>query len=133
MRFVLTGRAVINGEFADRSHLIARCRVAGHAVCDSFMQGADILVASRSNTRKAEEARALGKPVWTYDQFNGFLLTGRNPYELDRSRANQIVERLFHETRQASHQQRDVPPKTVEPHPMPKDHMLSRVRRAIDL
>ncbi|QSY98624.1 hypothetical protein J2J97_32490 (plasmid) [Rhizobium bangladeshense] len=157
MRFVLTGRCVVQGTFIERSDLISNLVDVGDRVVESFSQGGDVLVASRADTSKATSARLLGKPVWTYDQLYRYWNARRDG--LDERQARVAVENVVPalqalrataaprvpvtpqgrfamsagEAIRARLKEKAAAeaPKTVAPHPV--DHPLSNGRRAIDL
>lgn len=119
MRFVLTGAG-----WAHRSQIQGEIERAGHHVRDGFSNGADVLVASRSDTRKAIGAQMLGKPVWTYDQLRSFLASGRQPSTTRQQPASPA--------RPARPASTSVP--TADPHPVPAGHTLfGSGKRMIDL
>jgi hypothetical protein len=153
MRFVLTGNANIGGNFVNRRDLIARIHRAGDGVVDSFTQGADALVASREDTSKAVQARALGKPVWTFAQLDSYLhiretggtqvtgisaVTGRAtlreprpaPRQIEALNVTGLMDRLSRGVNTPAARAAE-PVKKVEPHP--SQNVLSNGRRFIDL
>lgn len=152
MRFVLTGRAVIDGAFVERRDIVRNMTAIGSRVVDSFSEGADVLVASRTDTTKAAQARALGKPVWTYAQLYEFWDLRTRGFSESAARQNMAVvapDRIRGQLRAdapRSIQMRTLPggaslpssPDAVvakmpkaEPHEAP--HVLSNGRRFIDL
>jgi len=71
-----TGRGNLNGVFMDRVTWSTMARNEGHYIVDSAYGASTILVASRTDTRKATEARHSGVTVIDYDTFYSRLLSG---------------------------------------------------------
>ena len=89
MHFVLTGNANMGRRPVQRADLIQRMAGLGEIVQSSVRGDTHVLVASRTDTTKAAEARRRMIPVWTYEQLHTYLLA--REHGCSDSRAIDIV------------------------------------------
>ncbi len=69
MNFVFTGRCTYRGDAWDRAAMQRLVTQAGHRTHNTITSRTHYLVASRTDTRKAQQAERLGVSVITYDMF----------------------------------------------------------------
>ena len=71
--FVLTGAAEISGRKVVRRDLVVHIHQLGHYVEAKVNIATDYLVASRFDTKKANDARAMGVAVISYGQLDRII------------------------------------------------------------
>lgn len=71
--FVLTGAAEISGRKVVRRNLVTHLNQLGHGVTDKIEAFTDYLVASRLDTKKAQDAKATGIKVISYGQLDRMI------------------------------------------------------------
>lgn len=74
--FCFTGKGHKNGKPYDRKWWAADAHACGFEIHDKVYPSTDYLVASRSDTTKAEAARRNGTTVISYEQFQQLLDNG---------------------------------------------------------